>query len=85
MEAMSRGKPVVSTHHVGIPELVQKGLLVEENDVDALAEAIACLADNSQLRRELGDKNHDLIKREFSEPSVLELKDLFGKRAIILP
>lgn len=80
MEAMSRRKPVISTYHVGIPELVKNGLLVEENDVDALAEAISRLADDPRLRQDLGEMNHDLIKREFSEPSVLELKSLFGKR-----
>lgn len=80
MEAMSRKKPVISTHHVGIPELVQNGILVEENDIDGLAEAISRLADDPQLRQELGLKNLDLIKKEFSEPSVLELKSLFGHR-----
>lgn len=80
MEAMSRRKPVISTYHVGIPELVQNGLLVQENDVDGLAEAIAQLADDGRLREDLGQQNHDLIKREFSEPSVLQLKSLFGQR-----
>ena len=80
MEAMSRKKPVISTYHVGIPELVQNGLLVNENDVDGLAEAITCLADDAQLRQDLGQKNFELIRKEFSEPSVLELKALFGNR-----
>jgi colanic acid/amylovoran biosynthesis glycosyltransferase len=80
MEAMSRKKPVISTYHVGIPELVRNGLLVEENDVDGLADAIEKLADDHALRVELGQKNQSLIQDEFSEPSVLELMDLFGKR-----
>jgi colanic acid/amylovoran biosynthesis glycosyltransferase len=80
MEAMSRGKPVISTHHVGIPELVRNGLLVAENDVDGLADAIALLADDPARREDLGRRNQELIRQEFSEPSVLELKQLFGKR-----
>lgn len=80
MEAMSRKKPVISTRHVGIPELVRHGVLVDENDVDGLAQAIAELADNADLRRDLGQKNFEIIKQEFSEPSVLQLKGLFGKR-----
>ncbi|WP_077622995.1 glycosyltransferase [Sediminibacillus massiliensis] len=42
-EAMATGLPVVTTTHAGIPELVTnnvEGLLVKENNVDELAEAI---------------------------------------------
>jgi colanic acid/amylovoran biosynthesis glycosyltransferase len=79
MEAMSRKKPVISTRHVGIPELVRNGVLVDENDAEGLAEAIARLADDPGLRRELGQENHEIIKQEFSENSVLQLRELFGK------
>jgi glycosyltransferase involved in cell wall biosynthesis len=79
MEAMSRGKPVISTHHVGIPELVRHGLLVAENDVDALAAAIARLADDPVLRADLGGKNRAIIREEFSENAVLDLERIFGR------
>jgi colanic acid/amylovoran biosynthesis glycosyltransferase len=81
MEAMSRRKPVVSTHHVGIPELVRHGLLVDENDAEALAHAIAKLADDPELRRELGELNYQIIKDEFSEAAVLRLREIFGAAA----
>jgi colanic acid/amylovoran biosynthesis glycosyltransferase len=48
MEAMAMGLPVVATRHSGIPELVEhgvSGLLVPERDVEALARAIAEIAD----------------------------------------
>ena len=80
MEAMSRGKPVISTRHVGIPELVRNGLLVDENDIEGLADAIDSLSDDPAQRAELGRLNRELIQREFSVQSVLELKALFGKR-----
>ncbi|MCB0214455.1 MAG: glycosyltransferase, partial [Anaerolineae bacterium] len=41
MEAMAQGLPVLSTHHSGIPELVQdgqSGFLAAEHDIDGLAE-----------------------------------------------
>ncbi|MEN6647742.1 glycosyltransferase [Stenotrophomonas hibiscicola] len=43
MEAAATGTPIVSTFHAGIPELIKQevnGLLVEEGDVGAIAEAM---------------------------------------------
>ncbi|EMG26701.1 glycosyltransferase [Listeria fleischmannii] len=43
MEAMAQGKPVISTFHSGIPEIIshkETGLLVKEHDPEELAEAI---------------------------------------------
>ena len=37
IEAMACGKPVVTTRHVEIPRIVEQ-ILVDENDVDGLAE-----------------------------------------------
>jgi colanic acid/amylovoran biosynthesis glycosyltransferase len=76
MEAMSHGKPVISTKHVGIPELVPE-ILVPENDVNALADAIAFMADHPDERGRQGQQNLEIIKREYSEMAVLRLKELF--------
>jgi glucosyltransferase len=43
LEAQSSGRPVVTTRHGGIPEFVDEGrtaLVVDENDPDALSEAL---------------------------------------------
>lgn len=51
MEAMAAGLPVVSTLHGGIPELIENtvtGLLVDERDSVALADAIIHLADHPE-------------------------------------
>ena len=77
MEAMSRAKPVISTRHAGIPELVEE-ILVDENDVDALADAIAKLAGDPDLRARLGRRNAEIIKESFSDAAVLELGGLFS-------
>ncbi len=76
MEAMSCGKPVISTRHKGIPELVHE-ILVDENDVDALAGAIAALADNQDLRRIQGIRNRQVILEKFSKRNVQTLVRYF--------
>lgn len=74
MEAMSYGKPVISTRHAGIPELV-KNILVEENNVEELAVAISDLVDNSELRNSQGEKNQEII-RTFSEENLKKIKNM---------
>lgn len=47
-EAMALGVPVISTFHAGIPELIthnQEGFLVQENNVDELAQALEYMLD----------------------------------------
>jgi colanic acid/amylovoran biosynthesis glycosyltransferase len=56
VEAMSAGLPVISTFHAGIPFIIENGktgLLVTENDVFALSEAIKKLIDQPDLRQQL--------------------------------
>jgi colanic acid/amylovoran biosynthesis glycosyltransferase len=56
-EAMATGVPVVSTRHSGIPEGVLEGitgLLVEEGDVDGMAEAFARLLADPALAARMG-------------------------------
>jgi colanic acid/amylovoran biosynthesis glycosyltransferase len=51
MEAMAMGLPAIATRHSGIPEVVEDGVagvLVPERDVDALAVAIAQMADHPE-------------------------------------
>lgn len=57
MEAMSAGKPVISTAVGGVPELIENGssgLLVPRADSEALARAINRLAANPNLRKTMG-------------------------------
>lgn len=51
-EAMATGIPVVSTYHAGIPELItndKEGVLIQENNVDALAGALEWMLESKSL------------------------------------
>jgi glycosyltransferase involved in cell wall biosynthesis len=57
MEAMTSGLPVITTRHSGIPELITDqahGLLVEEFDVEAMAEAMIRVARDNSLVEAMG-------------------------------
>jgi glycosyltransferase involved in cell wall biosynthesis len=81
MEAMAMQLPIVSTHHSGIPELVQdkiNGLLLPPGDEEALANALAELLDNPALRRQLGQRGREKVIEDFEvEQNVRRLFDLF--------
>lgn len=77
MEAMACAKPVISTRHAGIPELVPE-ILVEENDVAGIARALTYLADHPQARQEMGLRNRQIVEREYSVANVTEMRDLFA-------
>lgn len=59
-EALASGLPIVGSSVGAIPEIVEhrnNGLLVRPGDVRGIADAIARLADDPQLRREMGRRN----------------------------
>ena len=72
MEAMALGVPVLSTRHSGIPELVREdetGMVVPEQDVEALALALQSFSDTSSEkileRARYVRKARRLIESEF--------------------
>ncbi len=64
-EAMAFGKPVVTTRHVEIPFIVDE-IVVDENDVEGLAEAIQQVYRSEALRHRLGEKNRKTAEELFS-------------------
>lgn len=69
LEAMAAGLPVVATDVPGTRELVEHertGLLVRAGDPHQLAESIARLAGDSQLRRRFGDAGRALVEAKYS-------------------
>ena len=68
LEASASGKPVVSTMHGGIPEVVmdgQTGFLVPEKDDKALAEKIDTLLSNRALGMEMGRNGREFVCTHF--------------------
>ena len=69
LEGMAHYLPVISTSHAGIPEAVinnKSGILVNEADTPAMAEAILKLAENKNLRRDMGRAGREIIEEKFT-------------------
>lgn len=83
LEAMSHGTAVIATEVGGIPEVVHdriEGLLVPPGDVAKLAEAIALLLSNNDMRERLGKAGQDAVRQHFSPKSTsAALLDLYAK------
>lgn len=69
LEAGASGLPVVSTRHAGIKEAViemKTGLLVDEGDIDGMAQHMIRLAKDSALAASLGKAAREWISAEYS-------------------
>ena len=82
LEAQSQGLPCVATRVSAIPELVRDGhtgLLVEENDPDALARALEALISSPARRRALGAAGQARVMQTFGlDANVEPLARKFG-------
>lgn len=68
MEAMAFRLPVVATRLSGIPELVEDGItgfLTGAGDTLAIVDALTRLANDSELRQQMGDAGRHKIETEF--------------------
>lgn len=75
LEANLFGKPVIGTKTGGIPEAIvdgKTGILIDENDADALASAIARLLDNPSLATRLGIQGMQRVAEQFTWQSQVE-------------
>lgn len=68
LEAMATGLPVVATTHGGIPEAIEdgvSGILVEERNDHALADAMRKLASDEALYRSIGEAASRAVSAKF--------------------
>ena len=83
LEAMAAGIPIVGTDVLGIKEMInhnQNGLLVADNDPEALKVALLSLADRSDLRSELAERAQSTVVAEYSfEKFVFGYKSIFAQ------
>lgn len=74
LEAMAAGLPVIATNVGGIPELIThyaEGFLLVPGNIQELAEGIALLVNDSQLRAQMGQRALAKV-RQFDEQQVME-------------
>ena len=74
LEAMAQGLPVVATPRAAIPDMVVDGVtgfLVPEGDTQALASALARLAEDADLRCRLGRAGRERYEAHFTREQCL--------------
>ena len=80
LEAMSAGLPVVATDVSGTREVVvdgETGLLVPPDDAQRLADALASLIDDVELRVTLGRAGRRKVAEEYSFDRLVAAKEAF--------
>jgi glycosyltransferase involved in cell wall biosynthesis len=79
IEALAAGRPVVATRVGGVPDVVREGedgFLVDAGDVDALAERLAELAGDPELRERLGAAGRARVVPRYSVERLIDDIDL---------
>lgn len=82
LEAMAHSLPVISTRHAGIPESVTEGrtgYLVDEGNVERMANHIVVLARDAELRHTMGVQGWSIAHQKFTwQREVSELARIMG-------
>lgn len=64
LEAMACGTPVIGSHRTSVPEVIgNAGIIVDPDDIDALADAIVKVLSDQNLRESLITKGYERIKQ----------------------
>ena len=85
LETMAYGIPNISTSIASIPEVLHNndnGFLVKPGDIDALAEVLKKIIENSSLREEFSQKSYQLITKSFSLDKNIEILKSYYKSLI---
>ena len=83
LEAMAASRPVVATRVGAISKVIndgENGLLVNPRDTEGLRNAIASLLANPERCRQMGEKAHDWVSRNYtSEAMALKYRQLYDE------
>jgi phosphatidylinositol alpha-1,6-mannosyltransferase len=83
LEAMAFKKPVIGGNHGGTPEVIrhnETGFLVEYGDVDGLANRIAQLLADPELRKRMGEAGRRRVEENYTfQPMRKRLLGLFAR------
>lgn len=75
LEAMANGVPVVQPKHGSFPEIIAKtggGILVEPKSVDALADGLESLINDTAHREKLGRDGKEAVHRSFGDANMAD-------------
>jgi glycosyltransferase involved in cell wall biosynthesis len=75
-EAMAFGRPIITTNHVEIPRIISE-IIVNENDVNGLADAIRQVYQSATLRQRLGENNRKIAEERFSTRNAIRTARIF--------
>ena len=84
LESSSAGIPVISTIHAGIPDVIihgETGLLVNEHDVEGMANQMIELLNDKSLAIKMGNAGKIYIKENFSMKKHIDVLDGLVKKA----
>ena len=83
MEALASGLPVIAPNITGMSEIVidgENGFLFPEGDLDRAVNAIIRVAEDSELREQMGIRGREKVLKEYNiDTNVGQLADLFAK------
>ncbi len=82
IEAMALGVPVIATRSGGIPEIIthmQNGMLVPENDADAIAEAVMNMLHDDLLRKRIIEQGLRRAEDFSIESHVEKMANIFSR------
>jgi glycosyltransferase involved in cell wall biosynthesis len=85
IEALASGCPVVATRVGGVPDVVRDGvdgLLVEPGDREALADALARLAADPELRRRMGEAGRERVLPRYAVERLIDDVDGLYRRLL---
>ena len=88
IEAMACSKPIIATRVGGIPEAIihnKSGILVPSKDIEAMANAIVNIANNSELATRLGDAARERTEQYYSASKYVARLDEMYTRLAGLP
>jgi glycosyltransferase involved in cell wall biosynthesis len=86
LESMALGTPCVATNVTGIPEVLkdgETGLLVRQNDPEALARALEKLLSDGELAKRVAHRARKLIEAEFDiRHNAARLREIFDSARV---